>query len=48
MVILVVHLYVLEVQVLELTQNQFIAVLHHVLIQMLQKILDVAIKLLVP
>ena len=49
MVFLQVHLYVLEVQVLKVTRDQLSVVLHHVLlIQMLQKMLDVAIKLLVP
>tara|TARA_B100000780_G_scaffold942_1_gene796 strand:- start:113 stop:472 length:360 start_codon:yes stop_codon:yes gene_type:complete len=45
MVLMEVTLHVLEVQVLEATQHQLIAVLHHVmLIQMLQKMLNVAIK----
>ena len=43
-----VHFHVLEVQVLKVTQEQLIAVLNHVLlIQMLQKMLDVAFKPLV-
>ena len=42
------HFHVLQVQFLKVTQKQLNAVLHHVLlIQMLQKMLDVAIKLLV-